>query len=429
MADTVQKYIMKRVVAANGNLVVVHPETEAGQVLYTDTIGGVDVGNVDEALVELKKLAQNSGVTSVNGQTGDVILDKTSIGLDKVDNTSDATKPVSTAQSMAISSAKSGAIQESKSYTDTQLTEYLKIRTFLDDYKGQANGVAELNSEGKVPVAQLPSYVDDVVEYANLSGFPTTGEAGKIYVDKQTNKTYRWSGTSYTEISASLALGETSSTAYAGDKGKANATAIGTLQTKVGTLETADGNNVKLTGDQTIAGVKKFSSAPQFLDGALIADNPLTFEYTDNGTAYKATLEPDGQVRGNLSFTLPSTTGTLALNTPASTSANGLMTSAMVTKLNGIATGATANTGTVTSVTIAAGTGISVDNTAAITTSGTRTISLADSGVTAGSYSLVSVNAKGIVTGGNQLVQWGTPTNNTPSATLAVGGLFFELVK
>lgn len=67
----------------------------------------------------------------------------------------------------------------------------------------------------------MPSYVDDVLEYTNLSSFPTTGETGKIYVDTSTNKTYRWSGTSYTEISASLALGETSSTAYAGDKGKA----------------------------------------------------------------------------------------------------------------------------------------------------------------------------------------------------------------
>lgn len=70
----------------------------------------------------------------------------------------------------------------------------------------------------------MPSYVDDVLEYTNKSSFPTTGETGKIYVDTSTNKTYRWSGTAYVEISASLALGETSSTAYAGDKGKALAT-------------------------------------------------------------------------------------------------------------------------------------------------------------------------------------------------------------
>lgn len=87
--------------------------------------------------------------------------------------------------------------------------------------KGAANGVAELDSTGKVPTAQLPSYVDDVLEYSTKANFPTTGETGKIYVDIDAKKTYRWSGSTYTEISASLALGTTSSTAYYGDKGAA----------------------------------------------------------------------------------------------------------------------------------------------------------------------------------------------------------------
>ena len=110
--------------------------------------------------------------------------------------------------------------------------------------KGVASGVATLDTSGKVPAAQLPSYVDDVVEGYYLSskfyktnstsGTVITGETGKIYVDLSTNKTYRWSGSAYVVISETLALGETSSTAYAGDKGKANATAIAALQTKVG---------------------------------------------------------------------------------------------------------------------------------------------------------------------------------------------------
>jgi hypothetical protein len=85
---------------------------------------------------------------------------------------------------------------------------------------GVASGVATLGSDGKVPTAQLPSYVDDVLDYTAFANFPATGEAGKIYVDKTTNKTYRWSGSAYVEISASLALGTTASTAYYGDKGK-----------------------------------------------------------------------------------------------------------------------------------------------------------------------------------------------------------------
>lgn len=86
--------------------------------------------------------------------------------------------------------------------------------------KGANGGVAELDSNGKVPSSQLPSYVDDVLSYASQSAFPATGETGKIYIAEDTNKTYRWSGSAYAEISASLTLGETSSTAYRGDRGK-----------------------------------------------------------------------------------------------------------------------------------------------------------------------------------------------------------------
>ena len=73
---------------------------------------------------------------------------------------------------------------------------------------------------GKVPSAQLPAYVDDVLEYANLAAFPATGETDKIYVALNANLIYRWSGTTYVEISKSLALGETADTAYRGDRGK-----------------------------------------------------------------------------------------------------------------------------------------------------------------------------------------------------------------
>ena len=90
----------------------------------------------------------------------------------------------------------------------------------LANLRGAANGVCPLGSDSKIPNSYLPSYVDDVLEYASYSNFPTTGEAGKIYVAKDTNKTYRWSGTQYTEISASIALGETTGTAYDGGKGK-----------------------------------------------------------------------------------------------------------------------------------------------------------------------------------------------------------------
>ena len=105
--------------------------------------------------------------------------------------------------------------------------------------KGANGGVAELDANGKVPSSQLPSYVDDTVEGYLYNGVfysdsahehPITGETGKIYVELVSNKTYRWSGSAYVEISESLALGETSSTAYAGNKGKANADNISAIQ-------------------------------------------------------------------------------------------------------------------------------------------------------------------------------------------------------
>ena len=93
---------------------------------------------------------------------------------------------------------------------------------------GVANGVATLGSDGTVPESQLPSYVDDVLEFASKSSFPASGESGKIYVSLNDNLTYRWSGTAYVEISKSLALGETASTAYAGDKGKSTTDSLNT---------------------------------------------------------------------------------------------------------------------------------------------------------------------------------------------------------
>lgn len=72
---------------------------------------------------------------------------------------------------------------------------------------------------GTIAAANLPAYVDDVLEFADRTAFPSTGESGKIYVAQDTNKTYRWGGTAYIEISPSIALGTTASTAFRGDYG------------------------------------------------------------------------------------------------------------------------------------------------------------------------------------------------------------------
>lgn len=135
---------------------------------------------------------------------------------------------------------------EDRKAGDTTITN--SLNAFIST-KGQPSGLAELDSTGKVPAAQLPSYVDDVLEFSTKAQFPQIGETGKIYVSKDTNLTYRWTGTQYLEISQSLALGETPSTAYPGDKGKANRDALNSMPTKLTsylTPTTSTGELVKI---------------------------------------------------------------------------------------------------------------------------------------------------------------------------------------
>ena len=192
-------------------------------------------------------------VVTLSTIKGDLALAKGDVGLGNVDNTSDADKPVSTAMQSALNGkvdvtngvtdvkydATNKKIQKTVNGTDSDVVTVSTLKTDLGLTKsdvglgnvtndsqvkrsemGVSGGVATLDSSGHVPSSQLPSYVDDVIEAASSSSFPATGETGKIYVALDTNLTYRWTGSAYVEISPSLALGETSSTAYAGDKGK-----------------------------------------------------------------------------------------------------------------------------------------------------------------------------------------------------------------
>lgn len=105
-------------------------------------------------------------------------FNKSDVGLGNADNTSDSDKPISAATQSALNS---------------------KVNTSL---LGANNGIATLDANGKVPSAQLPSYVDDIIEGDTLGDFPATGESGKIYIALDTNRTYRWSGSSYTVITS-----------------------------------------------------------------------------------------------------------------------------------------------------------------------------------------------------------------------------------
>ena len=154
------------------------------------------------------------------------------------------------------------------------------------------DGMSATKLTGIVPQANLPSYVDDVVEVDNYAALPPTGEAGKIYVDKETNKTYRWGGSAYVEISASLALGETSSTAFRGDYGKAaydHAQAKGSeFATGFYKISTnAEGHVISATavtkGDITALGIPSEDTDTTYTAGSGLTMSGTEFGIADDG--------------------------------------------------------------------------------------------------------------------------------------------------
>lgn len=176
------------------------------------------------ANVSITADANSDTITITSGDTTYETASETVAGIVKLyGSTGNSTDGTMTRK--AITDAIDGRVPESRTINGHALTSNISI-TAADvsaiptSQKGVASGVAELDSTGKIPSSQLPSYVDDVLEYTNKASFPSTGETAKIYVDKATNLTYRWSGSAYVEISPSIALGTTSSTAFRGDWGK-----------------------------------------------------------------------------------------------------------------------------------------------------------------------------------------------------------------
>lgn len=160
----------------------------------------------------------------------------------------------------------------SSSSTDTQypsaklLYDQLSLKV-NNSIVGASNGLATLDSSGKIPSAQIPTSVTDVFEYTSLSFFPATGTAGKIYVALDTNRSYRWSGSAYVLIASDLQLGTTSTTAYRGDRGDAAYTHSqitsgnphGTTKTDIGLGDvdnTTDLNKPVSTATQTALNLK-----------------------------------------------------------------------------------------------------------------------------------------------------------------------------
>lgn len=254
--------------------------------------------------------------------------------------------------------------------------------------KGANSGVAELDANGKVPSSQLPSYVDDVLEYAKLNSFPTTGETGKIYIAQDTNKTYRWSGTAYVEISSSIALGTTSSTAYRGDYGNAayshavtnKGAAFSSGLYKITTNSEGHVTNATAVAksDITALGIPESDTnthRPIQVNGTRALGNNTTALNLKAGSNVTIT---DG---GSGAITIAATdtnTWRPVSDSVSSTSTSDAASSYAVKTAYDLAASKTANTGTVTKV--VAGTGL---NGGTITTNGTLSVAYGSSAGTA----------------------------------------------
>ena len=360
MADQTKNYVIQQ--KQEDGMLTLHPETDAAIVKYDGSSSGLTANNAQSAIDELKTLVNDftdgGVVTGVKGakestfRQGDVSISPSDIGAV-------AENPAITgATHTKITYDSKGLITAGADLTASDIPD-LSAKYIPASQKGASSGVATLDTGGKVPASQLPSYVDDVLEFDNKASFPATGESGKIYISKNDNKTYRWSGTAYVEISASLALGETAATAYAGNKGKQNADNIAAI----------------------IAGTQPVGKATE-ADHAASADS-----------ASEATHAASAE------------TASSATNATTAATAAKLATPRAISLANDV-TGSANFDGSA-----------NVSISAALKNVGTP-----------GTYSVVTTDAKGRVTAGGQIVEVGSAGQTTPSAALAVGGLFFKEV-
>jgi hypothetical protein len=160
------------------------PQYQGGVTSFNTRTGAITLSSSDVTTALTYTPVTNARTLTINGVTYDLSADRSwSIAAD-----------------VTSFNTRTGAI----SLTSTDVTNALEFTPENAANKGVNNGYASLDSGGKIPASQLPSYVDDILEYTNLAGFPGTGEAGKIYVDLTENKIYRWSGSAYIEVSPTV---------------------------------------------------------------------------------------------------------------------------------------------------------------------------------------------------------------------------------
>lgn len=275
---------------------------------------GTATSNRSMRAANLKSILANlggTGLTLTYNATDGIVLNHDNYVTAGTAGTSSATSGSTIAIPYVTYNAQ-GHITATGTHTHT-VTGFLTSSSSLDASK----------LTGSIPTSVLPSYVSDVYEYTAKANFPITGEENKIYVDKTTNLTYRWGGSAYIEISPSLAIGSTASTAAKGNHTH-TVTATGNVTTTTAT-----------TSNKT-ATVSAASSG--------------TATYTPAGTVSQPTFTgTQGSVSVSKSYTPAGT-----INTPTIS----VKTAGATTTVNSITAVGTLPTLTVTNQTVVTGTSV-----------------------------------------------------------------------
>ena len=344
---TVDKNSQMNVKTSNGDIVKIYPNTKIANVegLQTalngkvDAVSGKGLSTNDYTTTEKNKLAGIAAGATANIGT----VTQVKVGSTAYNPSSGVVSLPAYPTTLPASDVSSWAKASSKpSYTASE------VGAIATTAKGAASGVAELDANGKVPSSQLPAYVDDVLEYTAKSSFPTTGETGKIYVDTTTNLTYRWSGSAYVEISPSLALGTTSSTAYRGDRGN-TAYSHATDSSRLTTAQSSGLYKIATTAQGHIASVTAVAKSDITGLGIPESDTNTHRPIQVNGTQVLGDNTTALNLKAGSNVSLSNSNGTVTIAatdttySAATQSANGLMSSTDKTKLDGIASGAQVN--------------------------------------------------------------------------------------
>ena len=457
--DTINKGIFWITVNEQLDIEAFYPESSA-ELIHADSTKFA-AKNVLAALNEIvdKINSLDTGVTGVKGNAestyrkGNVNLTPANIGAEPAfskntafnKNFGTTAGTVMEGDDSRVTQAVSDitAIKQKNTAQDTEIAKKLNASE-----KGAANGVATLDSQGMVPASQLPSYVDDVLEFDSKSNFPATGEDGKIYIAKDTNLQYRWSGTAYVEISPSLALGETAQTAYPGNKGKQNADDIAGL--KSGTIHAGIAN--KIAKKFAVSGKNKSgANVYEAYDGTLYQS--VWFDNRTFTLKTEGAIDPDSKDTGVLvsvdlkEIVTAGTYNSVTIDTQGRVTKGENKDYALKSDVPGIKVDNAVSADKVAKPLNIAGYKMPGNTLGGIQYNGSSawtlyfkndfnfaamssdpesfTVELAATGIVAGTYSAVTVDSKGRATAGYQALSVINEGDPIPS-NLVVGGLIIE---